>query len=161
MDTLSFFPLSSMKKFLIIAGSLSLLLLAACNGPNTASVIPENSAESSVAADSSVAMESSAAMSSVEKTLPPGRVVDMSVEDCTFTPDTLTVTTGENVVLRFQAVTGSHTLTSSELGLDVAIKAGETKGFTIPTDKPGTYAFHSTVPCGADNKEIGGTIIVQ
>ena len=120
-----------MKK-LLIPSLLCCSLLAACGG--TASVIetpkPNPMAES--------------------------RVADMTVDGSAFTPPTLVLRQGENVVLRIKSLGGVHSFTSTDLGLDVTIGDGETKGFNVPTENAGSFEFHSV-----ENLELKGMVIVQ
>lgn len=84
------------------------------------------------------------------------RVIDMSVGNFQFTPSMIVLRRGENIVLRLVATSGTHTFTSSTLGLDIAISEGETKGFNIPTDNAGTFEFHSV-----SNAAMTGQIVIE
>ena len=121
--------------FALSTALLSMSLLAACSG--TASVIE-------TPAPAPDAMNES-------------RVADMEVSDTGFMPPTLIVRQGENVVLRIKSTQGTHSFTSADLGLDVTIAEGETKGFNIPTENPGSFEFYSV-----ENPEgLKGMIVVQ
>ena len=84
------------------------------------------------------------------------RILDMTVADFSFSPNVLHVKKGENVLLRLKNLSGMHTFTSADLGIDITIGEGETKGFNIPTDKAGTFEFHSL-----SNANMKGQIIVE
>ncbi len=122
-----------MRNFVAIFSLLSFSVLTACGG--TASVI-----EAPPTANPMVE----------------SRVADMEVNDSGFTPPTLVLTKGENVVLRIKSTGGDHSFTSADLGLDVTIHNGETKGFNIPTENVGTFEFHSV-----ENVELKGIVVVQ
>lgn len=124
-----------MKKLLALSSALlSLSVLTACSG--AASVI-----------------ETPPAVDPMQES----RVVDMSVDDSGFTPPTLVLLQGENVVLRLKNTQSVHSFTSPDLGLDVTIAEGETKGFNIPTENMGTFEFYSI-----ENVEgLKGIIVVQ
>ncbi len=122
-----------MKKLLPLSFAvLALALLAACRGPNTASVL-----------DTDVETDEQAAADAAAVAMAEGRVVDMTLgAECS--PNVLNLKKGENVVLRLKSDSGTHAFISSELALNISIAQGETKAFNIPTSTDGTF----TILCG-------------
>ena len=84
----------------------------------------------------------------------------MNVENFKFTPSAITLHTGDNVVVHLTGVSGNHGFAIRELGINVHISEGETTDVTIPTDKPGTYEFFCSVPCGPGHHDMNGTITI-
>jgi cytochrome c oxidase subunit II len=174
-----------MKKFLIALSCMGVLFLTACNsstlnsyddetGDNTSSSMHEESMEksshgesmekSSVMKQASSAAQSSAAMMSSEKPAaakPSVRVVEISMSDWEFSQSVLNVKKGEKVVIRLKDIDGVHSFMSNDLGINVALKEGETKEFPLPTDKTGTFMFRCGIPCGPGHKDMKGTITVS
>ena len=78
---------------------------------------------------------------------PNARTVSVSMSDCAgadgcaFSPSNFEFRTGETV--RFQLVAESefHTFTISELGIDEAVNARETRYLDVTFDRPGEYAL--------------------
>jgi cytochrome c oxidase subunit 2 len=84
----------------------------------------------------------------------------MTVENWAFVPASVSVKKGERVVIRLTNTSGVHSFMSSDLGLNVAIQAGETKDIEIPTDETGTFSFRCGVPCGPGHMDMKGSIVV-
>ena len=164
-STLGFpFSILSMKN-LLCASSLitTFALLSACSS-NTASVIQQDPFAS--ASSSSEAVSSAAPTPEQPAVTPPvedpaqGRIVDMSIGDLECTPNVITVQKNSNVLMRLHDTTGTHTFISKDLGIDLTINAGETKGFNIPTENIGDFAFECGSPSAPD-QVLRGHIIVQ
>ncbi len=63
----------------------------------------------------------------------------------TFQPSTISVAKGQTVKLTITSTDASHTFTIDELGINVAVGAGQTvtKEFTV--EKAGTFVFYCAV----------------
>lgn len=174
-----------MKHTLFKTASLvSLFALAACNSAPTtvtpdggASDIPgiddtgsidattglDSSAASSDAAGDSISSSAGSAASAAatdDTVAPQARIIEMSVDDWTFSPSTITVQKGENVVIRLHGVEGKHSFAIAELGLNVAVDPGTTKDVTLPTNTAGTFTFRCRVPCGPGHMDMNGTLTI-
>lgn len=142
---------------------MALLFLSAC-APAPTSMNPSGSGQSlsslSMSVSSPAAAETASSVQQVE--VPAGiHVITMTVTDFAFSPSTIRVKKGENVVLRLTAVNGTHGFGATELGLNVRIEPGETQDIVIPTGTAGTFAFKCSVPCGSGHREMTGTIIIE
>lgn len=89
------------------------------------------------------------------------QVVAMTVENFKFTPNVIHVKQGQKLSINLTDTTGNHGFGVPDLGINVAINEGETKTVVIPTDKPGTYSFRCTVPCGPGHRDMTGQIIID
>ena len=74
-----------------------------------------------------------------------------------FSPDLLTCRVGQTVEFQITGETEFHTFTVDELGIDVAVPAGETVSFRFTFDNPGTFRLIS-IPHESDG--MVATIIV-
>ncbi|MDD4319435.1 MAG: cupredoxin domain-containing protein [Candidatus Peribacteraceae bacterium] len=133
-----------MKKHIILVAGL--LLLSACVAVDTTS---DTQGNTSSAAASSEAVPSAA------------RVIEMTATNWQFTPAAVTLQQGENAVIRLAATAGNHGFAVQELGINEAVNEGQTKDITIPTDRPGTYRFRCSVPCGEGHTDMTGTLVIE
>lgn len=147
-------------------------LLVACSDQETP--IGEDNAESSSSVSSammedssSVTVQSSAAMSdesiSAETTgeTESSRVILITAEDWQFSPSTIVVERGEDVVLEITGVEGRHGFAIPELGINQAINPGETVRITLDTSTAGEFAFRCSIPCGPGHRDMVGTIVIN
>lgn len=88
------------------------------------------------------------------------RVITVSASNWTFTPNAITVKKGESITLRVVGQEGTHGFSVPGLGINQTVVMGNTVSVAIPTDKPGTYEFRCSVPCGSGHKEMKGTIVI-
>jgi len=122
---------------------------------NVSSDMETNDSSSEAMTTSSEAAVSSAAPST--KT----RVINMTVQSFSFTPNSVVVKQGEKVVIHLTGTSGAHSFSSRELGIDVPISEGETKDIEIPTGTKGTFSFRCGIPCGSGHMNMKGTIVVE
>ncbi|MHA6258505.1 cupredoxin domain-containing protein [Sporosarcina sp. CAU 1771] len=125
-----------MKKFLLSAVMLSVLLvLAACGGKDTEKV--ENTGSSDEAnVDSDI---------------------NISAINFEFDQAEYTVNAGEKVKITFKNEEGMHGIAID--GLDVDIKGDGEATFT-PTE-PGEYTIYCNIACGAGHADMKSTLIVK
>jgi cytochrome c oxidase subunit 2 len=168
-----------MKKFLVLPAFASVLLLAACNQQSDASILLDSSSSSDSgqqmsdpvatdptgAGDPSDADPSAAdpATSSPSADAPSAdaRVIEIAVDNWSFTPNAINVKKGENVVLRLKGVAGIHAFASKDLGINIAINPDETKDVPLPTDAAGTFNFRCMIPCGEGHRDMTGVIVIS
>jgi len=106
---------------------------------------------------------SSSADATVEGTidLTDARIIEMTADDWSFSPSSITAKQGEKIVIRLKGAEGVHSFAIADLGINVSINPGETKDIEIPTDKVGTLAFRCRIPCGEGHMDMKGEIIVE
>lgn len=75
-----------------------------------------------------------------------------------FSPKTLTVSVGEEVVLDIRS-TGTHTFTIDELGVNVRFGTGKATVRFTP-DRPGQFEYYCAIP-GHRERGMIGTLIVE
>lgn len=164
-----------MKKFLIPSFA-AVLLLAGCDTTGTSvDVNVDTSSASSMMMDHDMsdgmmmsssssldAMEaSSSSVAGMDSSPSATRIIEMTVEDWKFSQSVINVKQGENVIIRLTNKTGTHSFTSSDLGINVAIDAGETKDIPLPTNTSGTFAFRCAIPCGPGHMDMKGSIVIS
>ncbi|OGJ57895.1 hypothetical protein A2947_03535 [Candidatus Peribacteria bacterium RIFCSPLOWO2_01_FULL_54_110] len=96
----------------------------------------------------------------VEQVAPQGRIIPVTAELWKFTPNVIQAKQGEEAVLQITGVSGTHGFSVPDLGINATIIQGQTVSVTLPTDRPGTFDFRCSVPCGAGHKDMTGQIIV-
>lgn len=89
-----------------------------------------------------------------------GRIIPVTAELWRFTPNIIQAKQDEVVTLQITGISGTHGLSIPGLGINEVIIQGQTVNVTIPTDKPGTYAFLCSVPCGSGHSEMTGQIVI-
>lgn len=89
------------------------------------------------------------------------RVIEITAEDWSFTPATITVKKGEKVQLSITGVTGEHGYAVPDLGINVGVHLGETVLIDLPTDTAGEFSVLCSVPCGSGHKDMTGMIVIE
>jgi heme/copper-type cytochrome/quinol oxidase subunit 2 len=89
------------------------------------------------------------------------RVVGMSAQNWSFTPNVIKAKRGENLRIQLHGVSGTHGFSAPAFGINVPIAPGERTTVTIPTNKAGTYEFFCSIPCGSGHKQMRGSIIIE
>ncbi|MBI2524047.1 cupredoxin domain-containing protein, partial [Candidatus Peregrinibacteria bacterium] len=79
---------------------------------------------------------------------PQGRVISVTAELWKFTPSVIQVKQSEDVILEITGISGTHGFSVPDLGINATIIQGQTVSVTLPTDRPGTFDFRCSVPCG-------------
>lgn len=120
----------------------SVLLLAGCTAQSPASTVPDPAptGQSSVPAPSGA------------------RTVRIEASDFIFTPSTVQVKTGEDVIFEITSTQGDHAFSIPDLGMDFQpVPNGQTIAIRIPTEKSGVYQM----VCGPMHPTMLGTLVIQ
>ena len=75
-----------------------------------------------------------------------------------FSPNTFTLSAGENAAVQITGMEGNHGVEFPAFGITQTLSEGEVAIIQIPTDRPGTYEFRCHINC--DDKP-DGTVTVQ
>ena len=86
---------------------------------------------------------------------------DMVAKQWEFDPETITVNDGDTVKLHIKSIDVDHGIAIHEFEVNEYISAGETIDIEFVADKTGEFIFYCNVFCGADHKQMKGTLIVQ
>ena len=79
-----------------------------------------------------------------------------------FTPNTITLHTGETTTLRFTSSGGVHGVKSDELGIPLTtITPGNFVTVDVTPKKAGTYVLPCQIMCGAGHADMKLTVVVQ
>ncbi|MBI2117621.1 cupredoxin domain-containing protein [Candidatus Peregrinibacteria bacterium] len=89
-----------------------------------------------------------------------GRIIPVTAELWKFTPNIIQVQQGEDVTLEITGISGTHGFSVPDLGINATIIQGQTVSVTLPTNRPGTFDFRCSVPCGAGHQDMKGQIVV-
>ena len=167
-----------MKKALLIPVTVA-FSFAACTPADTTNtgnmssssdsssiVIEISSASSEASSSSSVAVSqptstTSSVAAAASSAPAQAKVVSMTVENWKFSQTQVNFAAGDTATIRLTNLTGIHGFAVNDLGINIRINPGETKDIVIPTDKPGTYTFYCSVPCGPGHKDMKGTIVIS
>jgi cytochrome c oxidase subunit II len=93
-------------------------------------------------------------------TTPGAREIDVTAKSFEFTPDEITIQTGEDVTIVMKSTDIFHDFVVKGEGHIVGAKAKKTKQGGLRIDEPGTYRFWCSVP-GHRSAGMKGTIVVQ
>ena len=69
----------------------------------------------------------------------------VTARHASFQPSTLTVTKGQTIKLTITSTDARHTFTINELGINIAVGAGQTVTREFTVEKAGTFAFYCAV----------------
>ena len=89
---------------------------------------------------------------------PQGDAIALRAGNFFFSPEALTVTVGEEVVLDIRS-TGTHTFTIDELGVNVRFGTGKATVRFTP-DRPGQFEYYCAIP-GHRERGMIGTLTVE
>ncbi len=89
------------------------------------------------------------------------RVIEVSVDNWSFTPATITAEKGETVEIKLVGAAGTHGFAIPGLGINMTVNAGETVTVALPTGSEGTFEFFCSIPCGSGHKDMRGTVTIQ
>jgi cytochrome c oxidase subunit II len=92
---------------------------------------------------------------------PPGqREINVTARRFEFTPKTITVSKGERVRLAVTSEDVDHGFAIKEFGIDMEIKAKQTRIIELTPDKEGRFRFTCSVFCGEGHGDMVGELIV-
>lgn len=89
------------------------------------------------------------------------RVIEITTDNWSFSPSSISVKKGEKVVLRVGGAAGIHGVAIAELGINVRSEPGKSVDVELPTDKAGTFTFFCNIPCGPGHKDMKGTLTIS
>ena len=78
-----------------------------------------------------------------------------------FSPSTITVNEGDNVILRIESIDVTHGFVLSGFGVNERLEPGKTTTVEFMADKKGTFSFFCNVSCGIGHSGMRGTLVVQ
>ncbi len=159
-----------MKTTTLLIGSA--LLLAACAqtaSKPTDTIQPNPEASSSsvqtielqLGTSSAMAQTGSPAAASKASPVAGLRTVHIDVESWNFSPNIIKAKKGEKVKLELTGISGIHSFTASDLGLNVHIEPGQTTTVDLPTDKTGNFEAACRVPCGEGHRTMKAMIVIE
>ena len=89
------------------------------------------------------------------------RVIEITVDNWSFSPATITAKKGEKVEIKLVGTDGAHSFAVPALSINTPVSAGETKTVMLPTGEAGTFEFLCRIPCGEGHKDMRGTIVIE
>ena len=78
-----------------------------------------------------------------------------------FSPSTITVNEGDNVILNIESIDVTHGFVLSGFGVSEQLVSGTTVRIEFVADKKGTFSFFCNVFCGSGHIGMKGTLVVQ
>ncbi len=82
------------------------------------------------------------------RTAPADRSIMVEASTFSFTPSTLTVNPGDRVTLELRSTDVVHGLYLDHYGISVAVDPGQVATLSFVADRPGSFRFRCSVPCG-------------
>ena len=86
---------------------------------------------------------------------------DIIAKQWDFSPNTITVNEGDNVILNIESIDVTHGFVISDFGVSEQLVSGNTVKIEFVADKKGTFSFFCNVFCGSGHSGMRGTLIVQ
>lgn len=95
-------------------------------------------------------------------TLPlPIKEFNMTAQKFQFTPSTITVNKGDQVVINTVSLDVTHGFSLPEYNIVETINPGSTTTIRFTADKAGQFTFSCSVYCGSGHSSMSGTLIVN
>jgi len=94
-------------------------------------------------------------------TVPETKEFDIIAKQWDFSPNTITVNEGDNVILNVNSIDATHGFVISDFGVSEQLVSGNTVKIEFTADKKGTFSFFCNVFCGSGHSGMRGTLIVQ
>lgn len=88
------------------------------------------------------------------------KVIKIQAHKFVYTPDRITLTAGEHVVLEFTSVDFVHGFAIPDLHVRADLRPGQTTRVSLPPLLAGEYAFLCDNFCGSGHEEMSGSIRV-
>lgn len=130
-----------MKKWLLFASAMCLVVVLAACGANNSTNKDDNTKPATTNVDEGTATSD----------------VVITASNWKFDKDEYKIKAGETVNLKLESVEGMHGITISKT--DYKIKTGGSTAVTIT--EPGTYDMICSVPCGAGHTKMKTTLVVE
>ncbi len=94
-------------------------------------------------------------------TSPPTKEFSIVAKQFEFTPSTITVKKGDNVIIHLTSADVKHGFSLQEFNISKEVDAQTPVTIEFVADKTGTFEFRCSVPCGEGHLEMTGQLIVQ
>lgn len=94
-------------------------------------------------------------------TTPETKTFTVTTEQFDFSPATITVKKGTNVVLNLTSTDTTHGFALPAFNVSTTIKPGATSTVKFTADKTGTFSFSCNVVCGSGHSQMTGQLVVQ
>ena len=138
--------------FSFLAFSLALLLLvSSCTQPTAPSTTPIQSAP--IPSETPVVVPSTSTGPLVE--------ISLTAKDFSFEPAQIHVHTGDHVVIHAKSIAGHHGFGIQGYDINVDLPEGEEQLVEFNANRPGTFTFYCSVPCGSGHRMMKGQLIVD
>lgn len=89
------------------------------------------------------------------------KTFNITAKEFGFTPNTISVNEGNEVVVNFTSEDIAHGFAVTEYGISEIVPAGTTKVIEFTADKKGTFTFKSPVEYEVAHPEMTGNLIVN
>lgn len=86
---------------------------------------------------------------------------DVIAKQWDFSPNTITVNEGDNVILNIESIDVNHGFALTTFGISEFLSPGNTVKVEFVADKTGTFSFFCNVSCGSGHGGMRGTLVVQ
>ena len=91
---------------------------------------------------------------------PQEKVIKLTAKKFAFSPDEITITKGEPIVLVISSEDVKHGFNLPDFGIRADIKPGATARISFTPDKAGRFTFACDVFCGSGHEDMSGTLTV-
>mgnify|MGYP001568945141 CR=1 FL=1 len=159
-----------MKKYLLIFGIISMLLISACSQQTEpVQPAPQPKAVVGPADEPSEPIQAGMPVSGQEDEAEEIAVVpdsgvkefDMTARQWAFEPATITVKEGDTVRLNIKSKDVTHGFAIFEFDVNERLQPGKTTTVEFVADKKGEYTFFCSVQCGQGHRDMKGKLIVE
>ena len=166
-----------MKKYLLILGVISMVILTACAQQSQPAAQPAHEREIAVIEPAGEMIKETKEETAVEepgsKAVPPTvepkdfpaktslKEFNMIAKQWDFEPSTIFVTEGDRVKLNVKSVDVTHGISLAEFGINERLSPGKTVTVEFTADRAGEYIFSCSVPCGKGHGGMRGTLVVE
>lgn len=89
------------------------------------------------------------------------KTFEITAQKFQFTPDQITVNRGDRVRLSFTSLDVAHGFKLDGYGINKTINPGEPVLVEFLADKPGTFEFRCSIPCGEGHLDMKGILTVN
>ena len=87
--------------------------------------------------------------------------ITMTAKKFQFDPSEITVKQGETVRLKITSLDVTHGFSLPDFNIDQQLEAGKEVTVEFVPDKKGTFTFSCSVMCGAEHRNMKGTLTVE
>lgn len=86
---------------------------------------------------------------------------NVTAKQFSFAPSTIIVKKGDHVIVHLTSTDVKHGFGIDEYGIKSSFDRNNPTTVEFTADKPGTFEFYCSVPCGPGHRDMAGTLIVQ